>query len=115
MTGGMSSRTCYTRLNFDFPYVRSLSLRRDTFILFCIRACITRHVRVYRQTPPRTVIHGNDYKTNDTYQWKYALIFVLDIYVYQLSFFAVQFIRGRDNNKASFIPFRKQIRFPKLH
>ena len=28
MTGGMSSRTCYTNLNFDFPYVRSLSLRR---------------------------------------------------------------------------------------
>ena len=30
MTGGMSTRTCYTKLNFDFPYVRSLSLRRDT-------------------------------------------------------------------------------------
>ena len=27
----MSSRTCYTKLNFDFPYVRSpLSLRRDS-------------------------------------------------------------------------------------
>ena len=25
MTGGMSSRTCYTKLNFDFSYVRSLS------------------------------------------------------------------------------------------
>ena len=31
MTGEMSSRTCYTKLNFDFPYVRSLSLRRDTY------------------------------------------------------------------------------------
>ena len=33
MTGGMSSRTCYTKLNFDFPYVRSLSLRRDPYII----------------------------------------------------------------------------------
>ena len=24
MTGGMFSRTCYTKLNFDFPYVKSL-------------------------------------------------------------------------------------------
>ena len=31
MSGGMSFRTCYTKLNFDFPYVRFLSLRRDTF------------------------------------------------------------------------------------
>ena len=31
MTGGISSRTRYTKLNFNFPYVRSLSLRRDTF------------------------------------------------------------------------------------
>ena len=31
MTDGMSSRTCYTKLNFDFPYVTSLSLRRDTY------------------------------------------------------------------------------------
>ena len=30
MIGEMSSRTCYTKLNFDFPYVRSLSLRLDT-------------------------------------------------------------------------------------
>ena len=30
MTGGMSSRTCYVKLNIDFPYVRSRSLRRDT-------------------------------------------------------------------------------------
>ena len=29
MTGGMSSRTCYTKLNLDFSYVRSLSLRFD--------------------------------------------------------------------------------------
>ena len=35
VTGRMSSRTCYTRLNFDFPYVRSFSLRRDTNIDFC--------------------------------------------------------------------------------
>ena len=27
----MSSRTCYTKLNFDCPYVRFLSLRRDTY------------------------------------------------------------------------------------
>ena len=32
MTGGMSSRTCYPKLNFDFPYVRSLSLRRAAYI-----------------------------------------------------------------------------------
>ena len=32
MTGGMFSRTYYTKLNFDFPYVRSLSLRRAPFI-----------------------------------------------------------------------------------
>ena len=32
MTGGMSTRICYTKLNFDFPYVRSLSLRRDTYM-----------------------------------------------------------------------------------
>ena len=31
MTGGISSRTCYTKLNFDFPYVRFLSLRRDPY------------------------------------------------------------------------------------
>ena len=30
LTGTMSSRTCYTKLNFDFLYVWSLSLRRDT-------------------------------------------------------------------------------------
>ena len=31
VTGRMSSRTCYTKLNFDFPYVRSpLSLHRDS-------------------------------------------------------------------------------------
>ena len=32
MTGGMSSKTCYTKLNVDFRYVRSLSLRRDTYV-----------------------------------------------------------------------------------
>ena len=31
MTGGISSRTCYTKLTFDFPYVRFLSLRRDPY------------------------------------------------------------------------------------
>ena len=31
MTGEMSPRICYTKLNLDFPYVRSLSLRRDTY------------------------------------------------------------------------------------
>ena len=31
MTGGMSFRTCYTKLNFDFSYVRLFLLRRDTF------------------------------------------------------------------------------------
>ena len=31
MTGRMSSRTCYTKPDFDFPYVRfPLSLRRDS-------------------------------------------------------------------------------------
>ena len=33
MTSSMSSRTCYTKLNFDVPHVRSLSLRRDTNML----------------------------------------------------------------------------------
>ena len=32
MTGGTSSRTCYTKANFDFPYVRFLSLRRDRYV-----------------------------------------------------------------------------------
>ena len=32
MTGGTPPRTCYTKLNFDFPYVRFLSLRRDTYM-----------------------------------------------------------------------------------
>ena len=32
MTGGIFSRTCYTKLNFDFPYVRSPLLRRDTYM-----------------------------------------------------------------------------------
>ena len=32
MTDGISSRTCYTKLNFDFPYVRFLSLRRDPYL-----------------------------------------------------------------------------------
>ena len=31
MTGRISPRTCYTKLNFDFSYVRFLSLRRDTY------------------------------------------------------------------------------------
>ena len=31
MTGGISSRAWYTKLNFDFPYVRFLSLRRDPY------------------------------------------------------------------------------------
>ena len=34
MTCRISHRTCYTKLNFDFPYVRFLSLRRDTFVVF---------------------------------------------------------------------------------
>ena len=34
MTGGMASRACYTKLNFDFTYVRSLSLRRDTYVKY---------------------------------------------------------------------------------
>ena len=29
MSSGMSSKTCYAKLNFDFPYVRSLLLRLD--------------------------------------------------------------------------------------
>ena len=32
MTGGMSSKTCYTKLNFDFHYVMSLSLRHAPYI-----------------------------------------------------------------------------------
>ena len=28
----MSSRSCFTKLNFDFPYVRSISLRLDPYI-----------------------------------------------------------------------------------
>ena len=32
MSSGMSSRTCYTKLNFDFPYVRSLSLRLVPYV-----------------------------------------------------------------------------------
>ena len=32
LAGKMPSRTCYTKLNFGFPYVRSLSLRRDTYV-----------------------------------------------------------------------------------
>ena len=32
MIGGISSKTCYTKLNIDFPYIRSHSLRRDTYI-----------------------------------------------------------------------------------
>ena len=32
VTVRMSSRTCYTKLNLEFPYVRSLSLCRDTNI-----------------------------------------------------------------------------------
>ena len=31
MTDGISSKTCYTKLNFDFSYVRFLSLRRDPY------------------------------------------------------------------------------------
>ena len=31
-TGGIFSETCYTIPNFDFPYVRFLSLRRDTYL-----------------------------------------------------------------------------------
>ena len=34
MTGGISSRRCYTKLNFDFPYVRFLSLRRDPYMYY---------------------------------------------------------------------------------
>ena len=34
MTGRISPRTCYTKLNFDFSYVRFLSLRRDTYLIF---------------------------------------------------------------------------------
>ena len=32
MTGGMSSRSCYTKLNFDYPYTGSLSLILDPYI-----------------------------------------------------------------------------------
>ena len=32
MTSGISPRTSYTKLNFDFPYIRSLSLRRDSYL-----------------------------------------------------------------------------------
>ena len=38
MTGGMSSRSYYTKFNIDCPYVRSLSLRLNTYIL--IPVCI---------------------------------------------------------------------------
>ena len=33
MTGGMSTITCYTKFNFDFPYVRLLSLRCAPYML----------------------------------------------------------------------------------
>ena len=33
MTSRMSSKTCYTQLYFDFLYVRSLLLRRDTIMV----------------------------------------------------------------------------------
>ena len=36
MTDGLSSRACYTKLNFDFPYVRFLSLRRNTYTLCAV-------------------------------------------------------------------------------
>ena len=32
VTGRMSFKPCYTKLNFDFPYLRSLSLRLDTYV-----------------------------------------------------------------------------------
>ena len=34
MIGRVSSRTCNTKLSYDFPYVRSLSLRRDSYTDF---------------------------------------------------------------------------------
>ena len=41
MTGGISSRTCYAKLNFDFLYVKSLSLRRDTYrVLKHVDMCV---------------------------------------------------------------------------
>ena len=33
MTDGISSRTCHTKLNFNFPYVRFFLLRRNTYAL----------------------------------------------------------------------------------
>ena len=33
MNSRMSSRTCHTKLNFDVPYTRSLSLRCDTYTI----------------------------------------------------------------------------------
>ena len=49
MTVGISFRTCYTNPNFDFPYVRSYSLRRDTYeinfqshsLAYCIKMATT--------------------------------------------------------------------------
>ena len=57
MTGGMSSRTCYTKLNFDFPDVRSLSLRRDPYII----ASMT----VYFTSTQDVIIIIDSYLTNE--------------------------------------------------
>ena len=40
MSGGISSRTYYTKLNFYFSYVRFLSLRRDPYIQ-CTECSVT--------------------------------------------------------------------------
>ena len=42
MTGRMSSKTCYTTLNFYFPYVRPLSLRRNRYMyVICFYFLVT--------------------------------------------------------------------------
>ena len=40
MIGEMSFGTCYAKLNFDVPYVRTLSLRRDSYsVCFTEKLC----------------------------------------------------------------------------
>ena len=41
MTGRMSSRRCDTKLNFDFPYVRSVSLRRAPYAFYYYNSTLT--------------------------------------------------------------------------
>ena len=45
MTGKISSRTCYTKLNFDFSYVRFFSLRRDPYMKPTFVLNLTQHIR----------------------------------------------------------------------